>query len=157
MIKIKKAKPHEIKDVYIKEWHADFIVTKGNIIKYNDVKGFTAKKNNNLLGLITYIKRGNEIEIISFNSFLENKGVGARLLEYVIKKFNKKNIKRIFLITTNDNLKALRFYQKKNFIIKNIHINSIEKSRIIKPEIPVYGMDGIEIRDEIELEYKMEE
>jgi len=58
----------------------------------------------------------------------------------------------MFLITTNDNTHALRFYQNRNFVIAAIHINAIEKSRQLKPEIPLTGADGIPIRDEIELE-----
>jgi N-acetylglutamate synthase-like GNAT family acetyltransferase len=96
MVKIKKAGLHEIKEVFLKEWCTDYIVTKGNIIKYNDVKGFTAKENNNLIGLITYIKRENEIEITSLNSFVENKGIGTRLLEYIIKIAKKKISKEYF-------------------------------------------------------------
>jgi hypothetical protein len=32
------------------------------------------------------------------------------------------------------------------------HRNALERSRELKPEIPLYGVDGIRIRDEIELE-----
>ncbi|MFP3471139.1 GNAT family N-acetyltransferase, partial [Micrococcus sp. SIMBA_144] len=59
---------------------------------------------------------------------------------------------RITLITTNDNLAALKFYQKRGFVMTAIHRNAVEKARKIKPEIPLIGNDGIPIRDEIQLE-----
>jgi ribosomal protein S18 acetylase RimI-like enzyme len=60
--------------------------------------------------------------------------------------------KRLWLITTNDNLHALRFYQRRGMHIAAVHVNALEESRRIKPEIPLMGMDGIPLRDEIELE-----
>jgi ribosomal protein S18 acetylase RimI-like enzyme len=36
----------------------------------------------------------------------------------------------------NENIKAIRFYQKRGFHISNIYINAMEGARKIKPEIP---------------------
>ena len=60
--------------------------------------------------------------------------------------------RRVWLITTNDNTPAVRFYQKKGFSLVAVYRNAIEASRKLKPEIPLKGIDGIPIRDEIELE-----
>jgi RimJ/RimL family protein N-acetyltransferase len=59
---------------------------------------------------------------------------------------------RVWLITTNDNLNALRFYQKRGFELVAVHRRAIDEARKIKPEIPLIGEYGIPIRDEIELE-----
>jgi hypothetical protein len=64
------------------------------------------------------------------------------------------NCKR--LITTNDNLNALRFYQKRGLALVAVHRNALEESRRIKPEIPLIGSDGIPLRDEIELEIMLD-
>jgi RimJ/RimL family protein N-acetyltransferase len=60
--------------------------------------------------------------------------------------------RRLWLITTNDNTAALRFYQRRGFTLAAIHCDAVSRSRQIKPEIPLIGNDGIPIRDEIELE-----
>ena len=60
--------------------------------------------------------------------------------------------KQLWLITTNDNINALRFYQKRGFMLVAVHRNALELSRKLKPEIPMIGNDGIPLRDEIELE-----
>jgi RimJ/RimL family protein N-acetyltransferase len=59
---------------------------------------------------------------------------------------------RIWLITTNDNMPALRFYQKRGFRLVAVHQNALDYSRTLKPEIPLIGLEGIPLRDEIELE-----
>jgi hypothetical protein len=64
--------------------------------------------------------------------------------------------KRLWLITTNDNMHALRFYQKQGFALAALRPNAIAASRLLKPEIPEIGLDGIPIRDEIELEIKFD-
>ena len=54
-------------------------------------------------------------------------------------------------MTTNDNLHALRFYQRKGFTLAGLRPNALAQTRKQKP-VPLLGADGIPIRDEIELE-----
>ncbi|MFA7122473.1 MAG: GNAT family N-acetyltransferase [Candidatus Delongbacteria bacterium] len=142
----------EIKSVFQSEWGADFIVTRGNIIKYSDVTGFAVKENDKIIGLITYFIRNEEMEITSLNSFRENQGIGTLLINKVIETAKHEGIKRLWLITTNDNTKAIEFYKKRDFRIVKIHEGAIAESRKLKPSIPLYGNDGIEIKDEVEME-----
>jgi hypothetical protein len=60
------------------------------------------------------------------------------------------------LVTSNDNINALKFYQKRGFVFKNIYINEMENARKLKPEIPLLGDYGIPIKDEIEFEMIIE-
>ena len=64
----------------------------------------------------------------------------------------KARCRRLWLLTANDNLSALRFYQKWGLHIVAVYPNALEKSRRLKPEIPLLGREGIPLRDEIELE-----
>ena len=92
------------------------------------------------------------MEILSLDSLHEYKGIGTLLLNAAIGKARDSGLERIMLITTNDNLPALRFYQKRGFDLVQIRRNALEQARKIKPEIPLIGMDGIPIKHEIELE-----
>ncbi len=103
------------------------------------------------MGLITYCLEDKNCEIVSLNSLKPSVGIGTALVEAVKDVAGKSGCKRVWLITTNDNLNALRFYQKRGFSLATIHRNAVEKSRKLKP-IPLTGFDGIPIRDEIELE-----
>ena len=60
---------------------------------------------------------------------------------------------RLWLITTNDNVDALRFYQRRGFRLVAIDRDAVERSRAtLKPGIPRTGLHGIPIRDELTLE-----
>ena len=153
MIEIIKSDASDIKYVFESEWGADFVVTRGNIIRYYEVEGFSVKSANNTVGLISYKIRGDEMEVTSLNSFNENNGIGTLLINKVIETAKLSGIKRLWLITTNDNKNAIEFYKKRNFSIVKIHEGAIAESRKLKPSIPLYGERGIEIKDEIEMEY----
>jgi ribosomal protein S18 acetylase RimI-like enzyme len=59
---------------------------------------------------------------------------------------------RLVVITTNDNMRALQFYQHNGFTLVAVHRNSLEQARRLKKEIPLFGQNGIQLRDELELE-----
>jgi ribosomal protein S18 acetylase RimI-like enzyme len=86
------------------------------------------------------------------NSLVEKKGIGSALVEAVKEKAKAAGCERLWLITTNDNAAALRFWQKRGFRLSAIYPNAVEELRRLKPEIPLTGNDGIPIRDEMELE-----
>jgi ribosomal protein S18 acetylase RimI-like enzyme len=74
------------------------------------------------------------------------------LLNKAIEEARERDCGRIFLVTTNDNLNALGFYQKRGFELVTIYRSAVNASRKIKPSIPWIGMNNIPLRDEIELE-----
>jgi GNAT superfamily N-acetyltransferase len=133
-------------------WAGPKIVTRGKLHHAVDLPGFIAVRKGKPAGLITYNITGDDCEIVSMNSLAEGKGVGSALIDAVKDTATKAGCQRLWLITTNDNTKALRFYQKRGFLLAAVHRNAIEQSRKLKPEIPLTGNDGIPIRDEIELE-----
>jgi len=99
-----------------------------------------------------YRIEGDQCEITTLNSLVEKEGIGASLIDAVRDVAVAARCKRLWLITTNDNTAALHFYQKRGFVLAALHPNALEKSRKLKPEIPLTGIDGIPLRDEIELE-----
>jgi ribosomal protein S18 acetylase RimI-like enzyme len=133
-------------------WGSPAIVTRGKLHQADQLPGFVAVSEDEPFGLIIYRSTGGECEIISLNSLAEGIGIGTALLDAIHKAAIAARYKRLWLITTNDNLHALRFYQKYGFTIAGIHCEAIEESRRLKPEIPRAGIDGIPIRDEIEME-----
>ncbi|PJF20620.1 MAG: GNAT family N-acetyltransferase [Phototrophicales bacterium] len=103
-------------------------------------------------GLITYHIEGKSCEIITLNSLEEGQGVGTLMIETVKAVAKENGCKRLWLIITNDNLNALKFYQKRGFELVAVHRNALAESRKLKPQIPLVGLDDIPLRDEIELE-----
>lgn len=119
------------------------------------VEGIAAMDGDEIVGLITYRIYDKVCEITSLDSLREGQGIGTALLEQVITIAKEKNCHKVSLITTNDNVKAIRFYQKRGFDLVKIHLNSIEQERALKPEIPLTGQNGIPIMHELEFELRL--
>jgi GNAT superfamily N-acetyltransferase len=99
-----------------------------------------------------YRREGKECEIITLNSLQERMGIASALVEAVKRMALDQGCKRLLTITTNDNVNALRSYQKVGFEMVKVRRNALERSRKLKPEIPLIGKNGIPLKDEIELE-----
>ncbi len=136
-------------------WGGAMIVTRGRVHHADTLPGFAAMRNGQPAGLATYHVEGKACELVSLDSLAEGIGIGAALIEAVKSAACGAGCERLWLITTNDNLHALRFYQKRGFVLAALHRNTLEQSRQLKPQIPMIGMDGIPLRDEIELELSL--
>ena len=141
-----------ITELMLKHWGSDLIVVHDTIYQPSILPGFIAILKNKPVGLITYHIHDEDCEIISLNSLDESCGIGTALIDSVKQIAQQAHCQRIWLITTNDNINALRFYQKRGFTLVAVYRNAVERSRKLKPQIPLIGNDGIPIRDEIELE-----
>ncbi len=133
-------------------WGSTRVVSRGEVYLPHLLTGFIAMQDDKPVGLITYQVDGEQCEIVTIDSAVEGQGIGSALIETVKQTVVAEGVKRVWLITTNDNTLALRFYQKRGFQLAALHKNAVEASRKLKPEIPLFGLDGIPIRDEIELE-----
>lgn len=92
------------------------------------------------------------MEILSLDSLQENQGIGSKLVQKIIYEAKERKLQKIVLITTNDNINAIRFYQKRGFDMVHLFHNAMDVSRKLKPEIPLIGENSIPLRHEIEFE-----
>ena len=133
-------------------WDGRFVVSRGVRHEPADLSGFLAVKDQQIIGVATYHIHSAECELVTLDAFSKWAGVGTALIEAVEEEARKQECGRMWMITTNDNIDGMRFYQRRGYVICGVHVNAIDESRKIKPSIPLVGMYGIEIRDEIELE-----
>ncbi len=133
-------------------WGGDEMIVHGELFRPEQLNGFITE---DWSGVITYYIKNESCEIISLNSLKENRGVGTTLIDEVINEARKQNCQRLFLMTTNDNLHALGFYQRYGFELARIRRGAVDEARKIKPGIPIIGMNDIPLRDEIELEMSL--
>ena len=142
-----------IKQVFIQYWGGDFVVSRGKVHKIEEFNGgYIAERRNQKVGLITYKINNKELEVTGLISKDEKKGIGTALVNSVITLAKQKGIKRVCLVTTNDNLNALGFWQKRGFKLVRVYPNAMEVTRRLKPSIPLVGENNIPLRDELELE-----
>ena len=136
-------------------WGSTRVVSRGRVYQADALPGFVATRDGVPVGLVTYNMSADECEIVTLDSVMERAGVASNLIEAVKGLAARHKCRRLWLITTNDNTAAIRFYQKRGFNLRNVYPDAITKSRQLKPEIPMLGIDNIPIRDEIELDMSL--
>ena len=137
------------------EWNGPTIGSRGRVFQGDELPGFVAFCEGKRQGLATYHIEDDACELVSLNSLFEGIGIGSALIEAVRKTAVEAGCKRLWLITTNDNTSALRFYQRRGFRLAALHKGSVTELRKLKPKIPMRGIDDIAIRDEIELDFML--
>ncbi len=136
-------------------WGSTRVVSRGVLHDVLYYHGFVAVHGDDIVGLLTYHIAGGQCEIVSLNSVREDAGVGSALIAAVKKVAQAAGCARLWLITTNDNLRAIGFYQKRGFEMVALHRRALDESRRLKPQIPLIGQHGIPLRDEIEFEIQL--
>ena len=111
-----------------------------------------------LLGTLTYVPERDwqQCEILTLHAAGQWHGAGTALIGAVEQLAVQRGCTRLWVITTNDNVDALRFYQRRGFCLVCVHRGAVDHSRArLKPEIPLVGNYGIPLRDELELEKQL--
>jgi ribosomal protein S18 acetylase RimI-like enzyme len=122
----------------------------GAVVDALGYPGIVAELQGDPVGLATYQEDDSGVEIVYLEAAVKHIGAGTRLLEAVAEETRAH---RLWLVTTNDNLDALRFYQRRGFTISTIRPGAVDEARrTLKPTIPLVGRFGIPVRDEIVLE-----
>ncbi|GLC88937.1 GNAT family N-acetyltransferase [Lysinibacillus piscis] len=134
-------------------WGSTEMVISSGVYDCQTLDGFAyLDEQQAIIGLVTYVVRDKECEIISLDSSQEGKGIGSLLVQAVEQWAKDQHCTTVTLITTNDNLDALRFYQKRGYFLVEVLSNAVAEARKYKPEIPLIGYEGIPIRDELRLQ-----
>lgn len=151
-IMINRQNREKVNSFIMKQWFSTDMIIRGSIIDMTKVEGIIALEDSDIIGLLTYTICGTVCEITSFDSLIERKGIGTSLINKVIGIAKDRGCYKIIVVTTNDNIDAIRFYQKRGFDMAGFYHNSMDVSRKIKPEIPLIGNNGIPLKHEIEFE-----
>jgi len=107
-------------------------------------------------GLATYRIDGDRAELITLDARAPGRGIGTALVAALMRRLEACGVRELCVTTTNDNLRALRFYQRRGFRIACVRCGAIDDARRRKPSISTRGQHGIPIRDEIELRLRLD-
>ena len=132
-------------------WGSQLVAVHGNVLRPAELPGFIAERSRRVAGLLTYQFVADFLEIVTLNAIDPRVGIGTRLIEASVGVARHFRCREIRLTTTNDNVDALRFYQRRGFRLAELRPGAVDRSRLEKPQIPRTGDYGIPLHDELDL------
>ncbi|MGQ0720779.1 MAG: GNAT family N-acetyltransferase [Candidatus Eiseniibacteriota bacterium] len=135
-----------------REWGGPRIVSRGSWYRADELPALVAERDGRRVGLLTYRFAEEELEVVTLQAFEPRSGVGAALLRAARDLARNAGCRRLWLVTTNDNHGAIRFYEAMGMRLHAVHRGAMTRAREIKPTIPLLGHGGIPIEDEHEFE-----
>ena len=138
---------------FLRPRHSEVVARLGRLERPLDHPALVAEADGALAGVLTYVIAASACEILTLHAAERGRGVGTALLDAVESLARERGCRRLWVLTTNDNVDALRFYQRRGFTLSELYAGATAAARdTLKPEIPHIGNHGIPIRDEIILE-----
>ena len=132
------------------------VARKGVLIDASVLPGFVATDGcGRLVGLLTYDAAHGECEVVAIVSTEWGRGIGRALMDAVRDRAAAAGCHRLWLVTTNDNARAFRFYQLWGMDLCAFHRHGVRRSRELKPSLPERGADGIPLEHELEFELRL--
>ena len=130
----------------------------GELLDPLEHEGIVAEADGQAIGLLTVAESDRGLEVLTLHTTEHGIGAGSRLLETALRVAVASGSSRLWLITTNDNLHAVRWYLRRGMRVAAVHAGAADADRTaVKPAMPERNpSNGIPIRDYIELELSTE-
>jgi ribosomal protein S18 acetylase RimI-like enzyme len=125
---------------------------RGEAIDASALPGFLGTVGGHPVGVLTYQIIDRACEVVALACSEEGRGVGQALMNAVRDHAVATECGRLWLITTNDNVRAFRFYQVWGMDLCALHRHGVTRARALKPSLPLQGADGIPLQHELEFE-----
>ena len=132
-------------------WGSEVVAVHGTMFRPAELPGFIAERAGRVAGLVTYDVTSDMLEVVTLNAIERLTGIGTLLMDAAVRTARRRGCREVRLTTTNDNIDALRFYQRRGFRLAELRPGAVDRARRDKPEIPRTGDYGIPLRDEIDL------
>jgi GNAT superfamily N-acetyltransferase len=146
-----------VEDV-LRRGHSQRVARLGRLERPLDHPALLAEHEGRLAGVLTYVLSGDSCEILTLHATERWRGAGTALVREVERLAREHGCRRLWALTTNDNVDALRFYQRRGFRLAALHRGAVDESRArLKAQIPAVGANGIPQRDELVLELDLRE
>ena len=143
----------------INEWGGEPVLALKGLYYPTQLPGFLAvlegPTGKEIVGEVTYDIEKENCEIVTLSSLREGLGIGTALLSYIETIARAEGCRKLQVITTTDNLRAIGFYQKRGMRIVAVLIDALDEVRRIKPNVGTVGMNGIPMQDELLLEKRL--
>jgi N-acetylglutamate synthase-like GNAT family acetyltransferase len=139
-------------------WGSSAVVGRDRVFDLRLLPTLVAERpDGSIVGALCYQETADALEVVSIGAVPPTRGAGTVLLDAAVTRARQARLRRVWLITTNDNLDALRFYQRRGMRIVHVDPGAVDRARRLKPGIPPVGAYGIPLRDELTLELRIDE
>lgn len=93
------------------------------------LEGFIAYKREEIVGIILFAEENGECELVYLHALREGRGIAKKLIKRLVEYTQDNCVSRLYVVTTNDNVTALKLYQQAGFRIKDIYLDAMERVR----------------------------
>jgi ribosomal protein S18 acetylase RimI-like enzyme len=156
-LEIRRVDHHDeewILDLLRERWGGDSVARLGTVLHPAALPGFVVVADLiEPVGLLTYELADEQCEVVTVDSLREGIGIGSLLVDAAIHLARDVRCRRVWLITTNDNVHAQTWYERRGFRLVTTHAGAVARDRELKPSIPHLGRGGVPVTDELEYEY----
>ncbi|MFE9693176.1 GNAT family N-acetyltransferase [Micromonospora sp. NPDC005806] len=158
-IQVRPAEPPDREGVaalHHREWGGPYVVVHDTRYDLRELPTLVVVDGaGELAGALVHRLADDGLEVVSLVATSPGSGAGSALLAAAEEVARAAGATRLWLVTTNDNLAALRFYQRRRLRIVAVDAGAVDRARELKPTIPVIGADGIPLHDELLLERRL--
>lgn len=137
-------------------WGGETVVAHGEAMRPADLPGFVAVDPSGPVGVAAYQFADGGCELVLLESLAPGRGVGSALLGRVERAAVERGCPTVWIVTTNDNLRALAFYQNRGYRLVRVNPGAVDRARVLKPTIPLVGESGIPLHDELVLAKRLD-
>jgi len=144
-------------ELFAATWGRPFVVGRGVGFDLTTLPTLVAEDDTGkIVGVLTYQVEGDAMEVVSIEAATSGSGIGSALLRAANDEAARRGLRRLWLITTNDNLDAIRLYQRRGLRITRVLPGAVDQARRLKPSIPMVGSYELPMRDELTLELRLD-
>ena len=140
-----------LRELLTLRWGGEDVHGRGRSWRPGELDALVAVERGERIGVATFVVDGEEAELVTLDALAQGRGAGRALIDAVAAVAREAGASRLRVMTTNDNLRALRLYQRAGFRLEALRAGAVDVARELKPSIPATGLDGIPIRDELDL------
>jgi GNAT superfamily N-acetyltransferase len=134
-------------------WGETTVARGGALVEAAELPGFVAVDDEEArVGLLTYAVRDEEMEVVTIHAWPEGRGAGRALMDAALARARVLGLRRLWLSTTNNNVRAIDFYQRWGMDLASLVRDGVAVSRQVKPTIPLADAHGVPIRHELMFE-----
>ena len=144
-----------VAETLVREWTSTSVARLGELVEAAELPGHLATLAGRRVGLVLVDVRRREYEVVAISTSAPRRGVGRALMR-CFAEARVAGCRRVWLVTTNNNIAAIAFYQGLGMDLRALHRHALRASRELKPTIPEHDTAGVRIDHELEFELLLE-